>query len=46
MRRTGGAPILRRCGTSTTTGDLADDYEQRDHAASPNAWDDYHGGIA
>jgi len=29
----------------TTSGDLPDDYEQRDHDASASAWDDYHGRI-
>jgi len=29
----------------TTRGDLPDEYEQRDHHASANAWDDYQGRI-
>ena len=29
----------------TTSGDLPDDYEQRDHDAPACAWDDYHGRI-
>jgi len=29
----------------TTVGDLPDDYEQREHAVSAAAWDDYAGRI-
>jgi hypothetical protein len=29
----------------TTTGDLPDDYERRDHDTPARAWEDYHGRI-